>query len=171
MRLAITLHCLFERASFTAIRYHWRFGKSTVSKIVHKTCAAIWSLLMPRYLSPPSISQHWQLISSRQVNFSNLYVVLCVETIFPITASRSSRIFLTVWEQKIANMWVCRLRRILGQNTTITRIFTLSISWLSATGTSDSHLMLIGGHCRKFCWHWTVWMLERLWCFWELWSS
>lgn len=65
MRLAITLHHLAEGASFSALKYHWRSGKSTVAGIVYETCAAIWRELMLQYLAPPCTPRDWQAIGSR----------------------------------------------------------------------------------------------------------
>ena len=65
MQLTITLHHLAEGASFSVIKYHWRLGKSTVAGIVYETCAAIWTELMPQYLTLPSTPDEWQAIGSR----------------------------------------------------------------------------------------------------------
>ena len=62
MRLAVTIHHLAEGASFSAIKYHWRIGKSTARQIIYETCDAIWDELMPIFINPPTVQQ-WKDIA------------------------------------------------------------------------------------------------------------
>ena len=68
MKLAITLHHLTEGASLSAIKYHWRIGKSTAAETIYNTCDAIWEELMPIYLQPPKSMREWKKISQEYVH-------------------------------------------------------------------------------------------------------
>ena len=45
--------------------FSYRMGRSTVSEIVRETCKAIWSVLQPIYVKPPSCEQDWKNISKQ----------------------------------------------------------------------------------------------------------
>ena len=45
------------------VSFSYRVGHTTVAKIIHKTCTAIWDALMPVYLTAPSTEKAWKKIS------------------------------------------------------------------------------------------------------------
>ena len=53
LELAVTLHQLAEGASHEAITAHYRFGRSTGSRIMHERCEVQWTVLQPLYLKVP----------------------------------------------------------------------------------------------------------------------
>lgn len=61
--LAITLHHLAEGAGHKNITLRYRLGKLTVSQAIYSTCQALWSVLHPLYLRPPSGQEEWLKIS------------------------------------------------------------------------------------------------------------
>ena len=63
IKLAVTLHHLAEGASHNSIAQHFRLGRSTVSKIIEDTCGALWTVLQPIYLKPPTGPACWQAIA------------------------------------------------------------------------------------------------------------
>ena len=62
-RLAITLRYLVTGDSMQTISFSCRVGHSTVSGIIENTCAAIWNVLLPLYMSTPSTAAEWKRIS------------------------------------------------------------------------------------------------------------
>ena len=52
-RLALTLRFLVTGDSQQSLRFSFRIGKATVSKIISETCDAIYTVLKDNYLSPP----------------------------------------------------------------------------------------------------------------------
>lgn len=65
LRLYVTLHYLSTGSAFTTIAFHYALGVSTVSKIVHSTCQAIWEELSAVYMPVPQTNQEWKNISRR----------------------------------------------------------------------------------------------------------
>ncbi|XP_067944974.1 uncharacterized protein [Watersipora subatra] len=63
LKLAATLHHLAEGSSHAAISAHYRLGRSTVSQIIDDTCVALWTVLQPIYLKPPSGPDEWRAIA------------------------------------------------------------------------------------------------------------
>ena len=63
LKLAITLHHLAEGASHSAIAAHYRLGRSTTSIAIYDTLAALWKVLQPIYLKPPTGPTEWKIIS------------------------------------------------------------------------------------------------------------
>ena len=43
----------------------YRMGKSTVSYIIRETCDAIYSVLSPKHLQPPTSQEHWLTLSKQ----------------------------------------------------------------------------------------------------------
>lgn len=64
-RLSLTLHYLAEGASQQSMAFQYRIAKSTVSKIIHETCGAIWEALHEIYLRPPKSKDEWLKISQQ----------------------------------------------------------------------------------------------------------
>ena len=62
-RLVITLRYLAEGMSQQDLSFSFRHGKSTISGIIKETCAAITSVLAPKYLSVPRSKEDWLKIS------------------------------------------------------------------------------------------------------------
>ena len=62
-KLAITLRYLVTGDSMQTISFSYRVGHSTVSGIIENTCAAIWNVLLPLYMSTPSTAAEWKRIS------------------------------------------------------------------------------------------------------------
>lgn len=67
LKLAITLHHLAEGASHCSIAAHYRLGRSTTSMIIYETADALWTVLQPIYLKPPSSLEEWRRISDGYV--------------------------------------------------------------------------------------------------------
>lgn len=63
LKLAVTLHHLAEGSSQAAIASHYRLGRSTVSGIIDETCIALWKVLQPIYLRPPSGPDEWKTVA------------------------------------------------------------------------------------------------------------
>ncbi|KAM0736878.1 Protein ALP1-like [Formica fusca] len=63
-RLIITLFYLAQGCSMQVVAWSFLIGKTTVSVIVHETCAAIWEILSPIYLKIPTI-EDWRDKSKR----------------------------------------------------------------------------------------------------------
>lgn len=63
LKLVVTLHHLAEGASHKSIAQHYRLGRSTVAQAIYSTYQALWKVLQPLYLRPPSGPQEWLHIS------------------------------------------------------------------------------------------------------------
>ena len=63
LKLAVTLHHLAEGASQASIADHYRLGRSTVSQIIYDTSEAIYKVLQPIYLVPPSGPAEWKYVA------------------------------------------------------------------------------------------------------------
>jgi len=59
-RLALTLRYLASMESQTSLSFSYRMGKSTVSIIQKETCDAIYQVLSPNYLRPPTTAIEWK---------------------------------------------------------------------------------------------------------------
>nr|CAI5818727.1 unnamed protein product [Callosobruchus analis] len=73
-RVAVTLHCFSQGSSMTTIAWKYHMGQSTVSRVVRETTEAIWEVLSPMYLKPPTVQEDWLAIADgfeRQWNFPN----------------------------------------------------------------------------------------------------
>ncbi|KAM5180620.1 uncharacterized protein ACMZJ9_001121 [Mantella aurantiaca] len=53
-RLVVTLRFLSTGASYTALHYEFRIGKSTISTFVPETCKAMWNILVPIFMVMPN---------------------------------------------------------------------------------------------------------------------
>ena len=62
-RLTLTIHYLAYGDSQQALSFAYRIARSTVSSIIHETCAAIWEALNEVYLRPPRRCHEWKAIS------------------------------------------------------------------------------------------------------------
>ncbi|XP_050505859.1 uncharacterized protein LOC126884104 [Diabrotica virgifera virgifera] len=62
-RLALTLQYLSQGGSMQSLAWHYQMGLTTVHKIIHETCKAIWEELSPNYLRGPSSQQDWKNIA------------------------------------------------------------------------------------------------------------
>lgn len=60
-RLAITLRYLAIGGSISGLMYGYRVGKTTVTKIIRETTAAIWRALNETYLKPPTRNQWFEI--------------------------------------------------------------------------------------------------------------
>ena len=69
-RLVIALRYLAEGSSQQALSMSSRVGKSIVCKIVKEVCDAIYNVLSPIYLRPPSTEEEWKQVSDE---FSQLW--------------------------------------------------------------------------------------------------
>ena len=70
-RLSLTLRFLATGESQQSLSFSFRMGKTTVSNIVSETCDAIYSVLSPQYLSPPS-KDGWLIIAQEFEEVWNL---------------------------------------------------------------------------------------------------
>ena len=71
-RLPLTLRSLATGESQQSLSFAYRIGKATVSKILRETCDAIYKLVAPAYLRPPSTKEDWIAIASDFENIWNL---------------------------------------------------------------------------------------------------
>ena len=71
-RLVITLRYLAEGCSQQALSLSFRVGKSTVSTILKEVCDALYKVLAPIYLRPPSVEEEWKQISSEFLELWNM---------------------------------------------------------------------------------------------------
>ena len=62
-RLVITLRYLASGMSQQDLCYSFRIGRITASNIVRDVCVALYEVLSPIYLKPPSTEKEWQKIS------------------------------------------------------------------------------------------------------------
>ena len=62
-RLCLTIRFLASGDSQQSLSFAFRIGRSTVSGIIRETCEAIYNILAPIYLKPPSSPQEWKKIS------------------------------------------------------------------------------------------------------------
>ena len=69
-RLAVSLRYLGSVESQQSLSWSFRLGRTTVSKIVRKTCEAIWKVLSQIYLRSPSTEQEWKQICN---NFEEMW--------------------------------------------------------------------------------------------------
>lgn len=69
LKLVVTLHHLADGATHSCIAQHYRLGRSTVSNIIYETCEALYSILQPIYMKPPSGPADWKNISDKYVDF------------------------------------------------------------------------------------------------------
>ena len=63
-RLCLTLHYLAYGGSQQSLCFPFRIAKSTICKIIHETCLAIWNGLKDKYLRPPKTADDWKRISN-----------------------------------------------------------------------------------------------------------
>lgn len=71
-RLCVTLHFLACGLNLRNLAYIYGLGRKTVSDIIYDCCEALWAILSPVYLKPPSTIQEWELISQRLVSKNNM---------------------------------------------------------------------------------------------------
>ena len=62
-RLVITLRYLSAGMSQQTLCYNFRIGRTTVSNIVSEVCIALYDVLSPIYLRPPSNENEWRHIA------------------------------------------------------------------------------------------------------------
>nr|XP_039250079.1 putative nuclease HARBI1 [Styela clava] len=62
-RLAVTLRYLVTGDSYQIIGFSYRIHKTTISRIIPETCAAIWDSLQPVFMAVPSENQ-WKIIAN-----------------------------------------------------------------------------------------------------------
>jgi len=73
LKLALTLHHLAEGASHAAIAARYRLGRSSTSQAIYDTLNALWVVLPPLYLTPPSGSAEWiKVVHGLVVDENNL---------------------------------------------------------------------------------------------------
>ena len=61
--LSLTIHYLAYGDSQQSLFFDYHISRSSVSIIIHETCAAIWEALKEVYLRPPEHSSAWKAIS------------------------------------------------------------------------------------------------------------
>ena len=71
-RLALTLRLLATGNSQRILSYSFRIGRATVSKIVSKTCEAIYSALNEKYMSYLKCEDDWLHISEQLEKMWNM---------------------------------------------------------------------------------------------------
>ena len=64
-RLCLTVRFLASGDSQQSLSFAFRIGRSTVLDIIEETCEAIYNILAPIYLKPPSFPQEWAKISNK----------------------------------------------------------------------------------------------------------
>ncbi|XP_011409350.2 PREDICTED: protein ANTAGONIST OF LIKE HETEROCHROMATIN PROTEIN 1-like, partial [Amphimedon queenslandica] len=62
-RLAVCLRYLATGDSQQTQSFSFRIGRSTVCKIIHETCDAIWTALRSKYLKAPASLEDWKNIA------------------------------------------------------------------------------------------------------------
>ena len=72
-RLALTLRFLASGDSQVSLHFQYRIGTKSVSRIISETCQAIWNVLQPIYLVPPTTPSEWKRIA---VDFEDLWQLL-----------------------------------------------------------------------------------------------
>ncbi|XP_025163500.1 protein ALP1-like, partial [Harpegnathos saltator] len=73
LRLSLTLRYLASGDSMISLHYLYRVGKSTVPRIIVETTKALWQVLQPQVLPPPSV-ETWSKIAEdfeNKWNFPN----------------------------------------------------------------------------------------------------
>ena len=79
-RLALTLRFLATGDAQQSLRYSFRIGKATVSKIISETCDAIYTSLAENYLSPPATQSDWLKIAEQFEELWNMpHVIGCID--------------------------------------------------------------------------------------------
>ena len=79
-RLIITLRYLATGCSQQSLSYSFRVGRSTVSAIIKETLDAIYKVLSPVYLKPPTTSEEWVAISKDFEDIWNMpYVIGAID--------------------------------------------------------------------------------------------
>ena len=79
-RLALTLKFLATGNSQQTLSYSFRIGRTNVSKIVSKTCEAIYSALKEKYLSYPKREDDWLRISEQFEEMCNMpHTIGCID--------------------------------------------------------------------------------------------
>jgi hypothetical protein len=63
LKLALTLHHLAEGTTHSTLSSNFRVGRSTVSEIIYDTCKAIYDVLQPIYMKPPSSPAEWKAVA------------------------------------------------------------------------------------------------------------
>ncbi|KAJ8915449.1 hypothetical protein NQ315_003212, partial [Exocentrus adspersus] len=74
-RLTITLRFLATGKIFETLKFDYFIGSRTVSSIVKETCQAIWDVLQPLEMKPPSSKERWLEIADNfyeRTNFPNV---------------------------------------------------------------------------------------------------
>jgi len=69
-RLALTLRFLASGDSQVSLAFQFRVGDKSVSRIVSETSLAIWKVLQPIYVSPPTKASEWRRIA---IDFEDLW--------------------------------------------------------------------------------------------------
>ena len=64
-QLCLTIRFLASGDSQESLSFAFQIGRSTVSEIIQETCKAIYNILAPIYLKPPSSQQEWKKISNK----------------------------------------------------------------------------------------------------------
>ncbi|XP_047141512.1 uncharacterized protein LOC124816382 [Hydra vulgaris] len=62
-RLAITVRYLATGDAHTTIAANYRMSPTTVGRIVHETCNAIWNNLLREYVKTPNSETEWEKIA------------------------------------------------------------------------------------------------------------
>ena len=71
-RLSLTLRFLATGESQQSLSFAYRIGKATVNNILRETSDAIYKLVAPAYLRPPSTKEDWIAIANDFENIWNL---------------------------------------------------------------------------------------------------
>ena len=57
---AVTLRCLASGETQKSLAWSYRLVRITVSKVIQKTCQAMWDVFSPIYLKSPDTEEDWK---------------------------------------------------------------------------------------------------------------
>ena len=72
LKLVVTFRHLSTGESYTSLQYHWRVGRTTISKFVQQVCKAILKEFQHEYLMCPTEPKDWEKIEERFRNRWNV---------------------------------------------------------------------------------------------------
>ena len=72
-QLCLTIHYLAYEDSQQPLSFLYRIGKSTISKIIYKTCVAFWEALKDAYVNSPTTPTELEKVSDEILRIWNLH--------------------------------------------------------------------------------------------------